>query len=1464
MTVLTRIWILSIWLLCTGVLQASFPDPTSQFFIEKPVNQTVNEGQDILLKCKVGNLQGRVQWTRNGFAMGYSNVQVKQICSRCKLMSSPADGEFNLYVKSVRLGEDENFECQVLPGPNAAMKVPLRAPAFVHIQVAPSRVTLQDPAPALSGSWISLACTSADSNPKSQILWYRGDNLLRNAEVTEDVYSGSRNGTFTTVSKIKLKAQADFDGTRVKCVARHPAVGTTRSGSHPQLEAEAKLDILYPPRPPILKGEGAGASGGKGSFSVKKEQGQNVLVQCVSEGGNPLPEIQWLRNGRPLSIDFQGQPKLEVIGSMKQVKSILQFQARAEDHEAVFSCNSFSPQTMDSPLETEQKLQLNVTFPPQRIVITGSSTATAEEPFTFRCQAFNANPLPVLQWIVNGRQITQGITVDQHIPTSGKYVDVSSDLTIEFSPNESVVAITCQAVSQGHFGDPLTKKAEKEVVILKAPSAPLIRGLPQNKTLREGQLLTLTCESLDGSPKPHLRWFIDDQREEIKQANFTRLPYPKSMLQIVTSREDNNRLYRCEATNTANLLKPVFANIRFNVFFPPKSLEIELERPETHFNYDRTRAFKQAKKFSDDKYKIVMAGELIRLLCVSDSSKPRPLFRWTENSVVRDANETDFKPSVFGGEEIRSVMEFRARPEQNGNVYECFAHNPTIEVPHEISAKITLVVLFKPIFPAEVMGTYTVVEGESRNLSLKATGNPPEIEYAWTFPSSADLNRIHQLKHCLTITNTQRSDAGNYSVTASNSYGDFKTNISVYLDVLYPPKINYMTSDQTIVEESKAVFQCSVQANPFTEDTISWHLPDRPGGLLAWQSRREVSVDLINQTSTLTIHFANREDRGRVVCMANNGVRGVEVTETSSLIINHEPYILKEMAFTKFAVQRGSPAYLRCRSISMPEPSFTWHMTSKLSHITKQVHPTDPNRGESVLPTQIVHGQINTYDSLLKLDNIRTEHYSTVFKCVAENGFGTDEHLISLTEPGRPDKPSQFHIVLTTPNSVRLSWNPGFDGGYNQTFALTVYQQRTGREVKKKTLEVNEMNWWLNETTISNLVPETSYLVRIQAKNKAGLSESYEELFVKTRALENAVKEEEVMPRVMIISIVLVVVMALVLVVVFFYCLCKCLGREHSTPTLITRNRIKTESQNVLHSTSTNPLIESYTPSKYNRVLKKEFLYPTFEKGRTRSNSTSSSAKLDYKELARSLSMPGQEESGNGPPFVPNGDPFGLTRGSCSQHGTLRRNAQRHNSVGYNTTLEDDVFEDSDSLGYPPPTQSIHHFSEVSSGRQLINPLMAHSSIGSRLASSGQPDSTYIPLRHSSVSSTRQLPPPLNGFTPTTSYKDMTDGGGPQQSSSFYWGQSSPPTSPIRPYPYTATLPRKSPGNNYQVPNGHIQHHKRTRASHNARFHGLRKLNSADVLMTSGEDSPPLPPPPPPPMTSFRHLPYGSKSSMMV
>lgn len=86
------------------------------------------------------------------------------------------------------------------------------------------------------------------------------------------------------------------------------------------------------------------------------------------------------------------------------------------------------------------------------------------------------------------------------------------------------------------------------------------------------------------------------------------------------------------------------------------------------------------------------------------------------------------------------------------------------------------------------MGVYTVVEGDSKNISLNAVANPPEISYKWIFPAAAaDGNRVVQRKSLLTVVKADREDAGNYTVTASNSYGDFNTTVSVLLDVLYPP-----------------------------------------------------------------------------------------------------------------------------------------------------------------------------------------------------------------------------------------------------------------------------------------------------------------------------------------------------------------------------------------------------------------------------------------------------------------------------------------------------------------------------------------------------------------------------------------------------------------------------------------------------------------------------------------------------
>ena len=43
-------------------------------------------------------------------------------------------------------------------------------------------------------------------------------------EMSEKVYQGSRNGTFITVSKIKLRVSSADDSTQIWCKANHPAI----------------------------------------------------------------------------------------------------------------------------------------------------------------------------------------------------------------------------------------------------------------------------------------------------------------------------------------------------------------------------------------------------------------------------------------------------------------------------------------------------------------------------------------------------------------------------------------------------------------------------------------------------------------------------------------------------------------------------------------------------------------------------------------------------------------------------------------------------------------------------------------------------------------------------------------------------------------------------------------------------------------------------------------------------------------------------------------------------------------------------------------------------------------------------------------------------------------------------------------------------------------------------------------
>ena len=82
----------------------------------------------------------------------------------------------------------------------------------------------------------------------------------------------------------------------------------------------------------------------------------------------------------------------------------------------------------------------------------------------------------------------------------------------------------------------------------------------------------------------------------------------------------------------------------------------------------------------------------------SGESFPRPVFRWLEDEKPREANRTEVAAGTYaGGEIVTSIVEFQARPEHNGKIYQCFAHNPTFydEMQPELNVTIKLEVLCK-------------------------------------------------------------------------------------------------------------------------------------------------------------------------------------------------------------------------------------------------------------------------------------------------------------------------------------------------------------------------------------------------------------------------------------------------------------------------------------------------------------------------------------------------------------------------------------------------------------------------------------------------------------------------------------------------------------------------------------------------------------------------------------------------
>lgn len=78
-----------------------------------PQNLQVLEGAEALLRCELSHLAGAVQWTKDGFALGFSGVIAGY--PRYSVLGDRTVGVYNLKISNASLEDDAEYQCQVGP-----------------------------------------------------------------------------------------------------------------------------------------------------------------------------------------------------------------------------------------------------------------------------------------------------------------------------------------------------------------------------------------------------------------------------------------------------------------------------------------------------------------------------------------------------------------------------------------------------------------------------------------------------------------------------------------------------------------------------------------------------------------------------------------------------------------------------------------------------------------------------------------------------------------------------------------------------------------------------------------------------------------------------------------------------------------------------------------------------------------------------------------------------------------------------------------------------------------------------------------------------------------------------------------------------------------------------------------------------------------------------------------------------
>ncbi|XP_060153891.1 roundabout homolog 2 isoform X8 [Globicephala melas] len=468
-------------------------------------------------------------------------------------------------------------------------------------------------------------------------------------------------------------------------------------------------------------------------------------------------------------------------------------------------------------------------FPPRIVEHPSDVIVSKGEPTTLNCKA-EGRPTPTIEWYKDGERVE----TDKDDPRSHRMLLPSGSLFFlrivhgrRSKPDEG--SYVC--VARNYLGEAVSRNASLEVALLRDD----FRQNPTDVVVAAGEPAILECQPPRGHPEPTIYWKKDKIRIDDKEE---RISIRGGKLMISNTRKSDAGMYTCVGTNMVGERDSDPAEL--TVFERPAFLRRPINQ-------------------------VVLEEEAVEFRCQVQGD-PQPTVRWKKDDADLPRGRYDIRDDY--------TLRIKKAMSTDEGTYMCIAENRV----GKVEASATLTVRARPVAPPQFVvrpRDQIVAQGRTVTFPCETKGNPQPAVF-WQKEGSQNLlfpNQPQQANsRCsvspagdLTITDTQRSDAGYYICQALTVAGSILAKAQLEVtDVLTdrpPPIILQGPANQTLAVDGTALLKCKATGDPLP--VISWL---KEGFTFLGRDPRAT----IQEQGTLQIKNLRISDTGTYTCVATS------------------------------------------------------------------------------------------------------------------------------------------------------------------------------------------------------------------------------------------------------------------------------------------------------------------------------------------------------------------------------------------------------------------------------------------------------------------------------------------------------------------------------------------------------------------------------------------------------------------